>query len=181
MVKAYLEPNEVIKLEKAATNLRDRLLICLLHHLGCRITEALSLRVEDVDFINGTVTIVHLKSRVKLSCPNCNTRLNKSSTYCPGCGSKVTKAVAEEMENRRQRSLPIKAETLNLLKEYIERGGPVTKEGKPLIFGINRHRAWQIVKKCAKKAGLPNSPIRKQAKYTTSALINYGTPLLLMP
>ena len=26
---------------------------------------------------------------------------------------------------------------------------------KVLIFGINRHRAWQIVKECAEKAGLP--------------------------
>jgi len=24
-----------------------------------------------------------------------------------------------------------------------------------LLFGINRHRAWQIVKECADKAGLP--------------------------
>jgi integrase/recombinase XerD len=42
-----------------------------------------------------------------------------------------------------------------MLKEYIRRGGPVVKEGKQLIFGINRHRAWQIIKECAEKAGLP--------------------------
>jgi integrase/recombinase XerD len=42
-----------------------------------------------------------------------------------------------------------------MLKEYIERGGPVIRDGKRLIFGINRHRAWQIVKGCAEKAGLP--------------------------
>jgi len=28
--------------------------------------------------------------------------------------------------------------------------------GSALIFGINRHRAWQIVRVCAKKVGLPN-------------------------
>jgi len=44
---------------------------------------------------------------------------------------------------------------LKLLKEYVQRGGPVVKDGKALIFGINRHRAWQIVKQCAEKAGLP--------------------------
>jgi integrase/recombinase XerD len=43
---------------------------------------------------------------------------------------------------------------LAMLKEYIERGGPVVRGGKKLIFGINRHRAWQIVKECAERAGL---------------------------
>jgi len=56
---------------------------------------------------------------------------------------------------RRQRVLPIDDETLEMLKEYIERGGPVVRDGKRVIFGINRHRAWQIVKKCSEKAGLP--------------------------
>ena len=42
-----------------------------------------------------------------------------------------------------------------MLKEYIRRGGPVLKDGKRFIFGINRHRAWQIVRECAEKAGLP--------------------------
>ena len=27
--------------------------------------------------------------------------------------------------------------------------------GSGLVFGLNRHRAWQIVKDCAKRAGLP--------------------------
>jgi hypothetical protein len=31
----------------------------------------------------------------------------------------------------------------------------VIQGGKRLIFGINRHRAWQIIKECAEKAGLP--------------------------
>ena len=42
-----------------------------------------------------------------------------------------------------------------MLKEYVRRGGPVLRGGKKLIFGINRHRAWQIVRYCAQKAGLP--------------------------
>jgi len=61
----------------------------------------------------------------------------------------------KEEEHRRQRVLPIDNETLDMLKEYIERGGPVLRDGKRLIFGINRHRAWQIVKECAERAGLP--------------------------
>jgi len=42
-----------------------------------------------------------------------------------------------------------------MLKDYIRCGGPVLQDGKRLIFGINRHRAWQIIKECAEKAGLP--------------------------
>jgi len=63
--------------------------------------------------------------------------------------------LVKEQEHRRQRVLPIDDETLSMLKEYIERGGPVLRDGKRLIFGINRHRAWQIVKECAERAGLP--------------------------
>lgn len=63
--------------------------------------------------------------------------------------------VIKEEEHRRQRVLPIESETLGMLKEYIKRGGPVVRDGKRLIFGINRHRAWQIIKECAEKAGLP--------------------------
>lgn len=63
--------------------------------------------------------------------------------------------VIRQQEDRRQRILPIDSETLGMLKEYIDRGGPVVQGGKRLIFGINRHRAWQIVKECAEKAGLP--------------------------
>jgi len=127
----------------------------LLSHLGCRISEALGIAVEDIDLDNHTIIIQHLKTRMKLSCPECNTRLGKSHTYCPKCGIRVEKTIAEEKEHRRQRVLPIDSETLKLLKEYIDRGGPVVRYGKRLVFGINRHRAWQVVKECAERARLP--------------------------
>ena len=154
-MKAYLEPDEVAIMEKAASNLRDKLLIRTLFHLGCRVTEALGLTVKDIDFSRSLLTIKHLKVRVKLSCSNCGTRLGAAHLFCPACGGRIEKSQAEEQQQRRQRVLPIDSESLNMLKEYIKRGGPVVKEGKTLIFGINRHRAWQIIKQCAEKAGLP--------------------------
>jgi len=154
-VKTYLEPSEISLLENETTNLRDRLLIKLLFHLGCRISEALALKVEDIDFRKGTVTIKHLKARLKLLCTGCGQRLGRSHTFCPKCGIKVEKAQVEQLERRRQRVLPIDADTLSMLKEYVRRGGPVLRNGKKLIFGINRHRAWQVVKECAERAGLP--------------------------
>ena len=53
------------------------------------------------------------------------------------------------------RTLPLDRDTLEMLKDYIGRGGPVKRNDKLLIFGINRHRAWQVIKECAEKAGLP--------------------------
>jgi integrase/recombinase XerD len=91
-MKSYLEPEEINRMEQAASNLRDRLLIHLLFHVGCRVSEALALKVEDVDFTRGTITIVHLKHRVRLSCPTCGARLGLSHSFCPKCGAKVDEA-----------------------------------------------------------------------------------------
>ncbi|MDO8491365.1 MAG: tyrosine-type recombinase/integrase [Dehalococcoidia bacterium] len=155
-MKAYLEPGEIERLEQAAGNLRDQLLIRMLFHLGCRISEALALTVQDVDLEQGAITIQHLKTRLKLACPRCNAGLGRSHAFCPKCGTHVEQAVAREMEHRRVRTLPVDVETLAMLKEYVSRGGPVQKNGKKLIFGINRHRAWQIVRECGERAGLPS-------------------------
>jgi len=66
----------------------------------------------------------------------------------------VEEVIAQQEEHRRLRTLPIDEETLERLKDYLRRGGPIWREGKMLIFGINRHRAWQVVRDCAEKAGL---------------------------
>ncbi len=154
-MKAYLEPDEVAMMEKAASNLRDKLLIRTLFRLGSRVSEALGLSVQDIDFSRSLLTIKHLKKRLKLSCSNCGTRLGAAHLFCPNCGGRIEKSQTEEQEHRRQRVLPIDGDTLKMLKEYIRRGGPILRNGKNLIFGINRHRAWQIIKQCAEKAGLP--------------------------
>jgi len=69
MMKTYLEQSELKQLEEGATCVRDRLLIRLLARLGCRISEALALRVEDIDFEAGTITILHLKKPYQLVLP----------------------------------------------------------------------------------------------------------------
>jgi len=154
-MKAYVEPDEVAMMEKVASNLRDKLLIRTLFHLGCRVSEALGLATDDIDFNQAILTIKHLKRRLKLSCSNCGARLGAAHVFCPKCGGRIEKSQTEEQQHRRQRVLPIDSVTLKLLKDYVERGGPVLRDGKSLIFGINRHRAWQIVKECAEKANLP--------------------------
>jgi integrase/recombinase XerD len=125
MLKTYLESVDVEQMEEAAINLRDNLLIHLFFHLGCRISEALGLTVNDLDLVNNTVNIQHLKLRLHLTCSQCGARMSQSHTYCPRCGFKVDQAVAK------------------------------AKDGTQYIFGINRHRAWQIIGECAHRAGLP--------------------------
>jgi integrase/recombinase XerD len=150
-MKTYLEPNEVELMEKVARCFRDRLLIRLLFRLGCRISEALALKVEDIDFDQGGVTIEHLKARVELCCPKCGARLGKRHKFCPICGHSIEKAVAQEKEHHRVRTLPLDGATLEMLTDFIRRD-----KTKGLIFRINRHRAWQIVRECAERAGLPD-------------------------
>jgi len=154
-MKTYLEPSEISLLEKATSNMRDKLLIRVLFHLGCRVSEALALATEDIDFNHSTITIQHLKANLQLSCTGCGQRLGRSHMFCPKCGIKIEKARAEHQEHRRQRLLPVDSDTLRMFSEYVRRGGPVLRDGKRLIFGINRHRAWQIVKECAERANLP--------------------------
>jgi integrase/recombinase XerD len=155
-METYLKPEDVQRMEQAATCLRDQLLIRLLFRLACRISEALALKVEDIDLSRGSATIIHLKSRVRLFCPDCGARLGRAHCFCPGCGKKVTEAIKKELEHRRLRTLPVDTETLKMLREYIQRGGPLTRDGVKFIFGINRHRAWQIIRDCADRAGLPS-------------------------
>ena len=154
-MKTYLELNEVGRLESAAKCLRDNLLIRVIFHLGCRVSEALGIETKDIDWKTSAVTIQHLKVRLRLGCPVCSAALGRSHSFCPKCGVKVEEAVAREQEHRKIRILPIDEDTLEMLRDYVKRGGPVKRGDKVLIFGINRHRSWQIVKECAEKAGLP--------------------------
>jgi len=64
-MKVYLVPDEIEQLENVAMNLRDKLLVRLLFHLGCRVSEVLGLEVKDVDFKQSIVTILHLRGRKK--------------------------------------------------------------------------------------------------------------------
>lgn len=154
MTKAYLEPTEIGLIEEAAGSLRDKLMVRLLFHLGCRISEALAMEEKDIDFESGQVTIEHLKTRLKLACPKCGVRLGRTHTFCPGYGGKVDDVVRKELEHRGRRTLPLDKSTLTMLREYIDHGGPVQRDGRKLIFGINRHRAWQVVRDCALRAGM---------------------------
>lgn len=123
-MKTHLELAEIELMEQAATCIRDKLLIRLLFRLGCRISEALALRVEDIDFSSGNATIVHLKSRLRLFCPECEARLGRAHRFCPACGKMVAETTRKQGEHRRLRTLPVDSSTLTMLKNYVDQGGP---------------------------------------------------------
>jgi len=155
MAKTYLEPEEIELMEGTPSNLRDQLLIRVLFRTGCRVSEALGIAVDDIDLERGTVTIQTLKQRVRRSCPLCGSRLSRAAAFCPGCGGQVERAAHEEHEDRRVRTVPLDAKTLATLRFYIGHGGPVEVKGRRLLFGIDRHRAWEVVARAARDAGIP--------------------------
>jgi len=155
-MKTYLKPVDIELMERTAGCLRDRLLIRLLFRLGCRVSEALALNVNDIDFERGTVTILHLKTRIRLLCTNCKARLGKRHQFCPGCGEEVNDATKRRQEQQRMRVLPLDKPTLGMLEDYISRNWSTFRSDSALVFRLNRHRAWQIVRDCAKRAGLPD-------------------------
>lgn len=153
-LKGYLDLVRVQKrLVDAATNPRDKAFISTLEKTGLRISEVNQLEESDIDFRRGTLTIVHLKERVKLKCPNCGEVLGKRHVFCPGCGNKVDQAIREKVEQRRQRMIPVDRDTLRLLDEYLKWRLKFPYRG-PLVFPFTRQRGWQLVERIGRRAGI---------------------------
>jgi integrase/recombinase XerD len=152
-LKGYLEPQQVLHLIAAATNPRDRAFISLLARAGIRISEAIKARISDIDFQNRTLTIVHLKEKSKLKCPNCGDGLGKRHLFCPTCGVKVEKATRQKIEQRRQRIIPIDPNTLELLAEYLKWRRRFSYRGS-LLFPFTRQRGWQLIERIGRRIGI---------------------------
>ena len=137
----------------AASNPRDEAFAALLGRSGVRISEAISIEETDVNFINGTLTIVHLKERIKCKCPQCGAILGKRHIFCPGCGNKVDLSVREKVQQRRQRTIPIDNDTLALIKKYLKWRRQFSYCG-PLLFPFSRQRGWQLVERLGRRIGV---------------------------
>lgn len=163
-MKTFLEPWEVALLEENAVTydrranewvpcLRDQLLIRLLFRTGCRVSEALGVGVDDMDLEQGILKIVREKERLRLF-HACGRRLSRSDLFCSGCGQKVTEVEKRLQETRKQRLIPLDKGTRVMLKDFIDRGGPVPKDGRQLLFPIGRNQARHMIVLAAKRAGL---------------------------
>jgi integrase/recombinase XerD len=153
-MKAYLEYSDISLMEAGAQSPRDRLLIRLLSRLGCRISEVLAIKVRDIDFEQNTVTILHLKRRINVSCPSCRAKLGSRHQYCPVCGNKINEAIKSQQERKRIRVLPIDQGSIDMLKNFLGHDKRYSDGERPIIH-ISRHRAWQIIRECAGRANLP--------------------------
>ena len=147
--KVYLSPEEVERMAQATTCVRDAVLIRVLFWGGCRISEALGIEVDDVDPLQGTITIKHLKVRINLLCPDCGVRLSRMSRFCPGCGKEVPDPLKKEQEAHRVRTIPLEKRAMERLVDFIHRDGT-----KGLIFKIGRTQGLKIVKDSAGRAGV---------------------------
>jgi integrase/recombinase XerD len=152
-LKALPEVSDLEKLIAAAKNPRDKAFAAVLGRDGLRISEAIQLKETDIDFQRGTLTIIHLKERLKLKCPHCAEIFGRRHFFCPGCGNKVDKAIREKVEQRRQRIIPVDRDTLRLLDEYLKWRLQFPYRG-PLVFPFTRQRGWQLIEKLGRRAGI---------------------------
>jgi integrase/recombinase XerD len=117
------------------------------------ISEVTKLEESHIDRTRETLTIVHLKEFVKLKCPNCGAVLVKRQVFCPNCGNKIDQVTQEKVEKYRQRIISVDRDTLKLLDEYLKWRLKFPYRG-PRVFPITRQRAWQLIGKIGRRAGI---------------------------
>jgi len=152
---AYITFKHIDAILEAAVVLRDRLLIWLLSRTGCRISEVLAIALDDIDFSLKTITIKHLKRSLKLVCSKCQTRVRRGNVFCPNCGKKIDSTIKEKLERRQRRLIPIDDDSIAMIRKHIDSGRLANRGRQLMLFGINRHRAWQIIRRCGIDAGIP--------------------------
>ncbi len=171
-VKRYLTLEDLQRIEDVADNIDDRVLIRLLRRMAGRINEVLGIAVEDIDFSERLIQIVHEKVRITRLCPYCaqkgnKTRLGKTWVACPKCMKPISNAISKHKDDVLLRQVPVDQDTLQLIRQYIKQGGApeapkfIKKEDgtikalgvKHWLFTTSRQWAWQIVVKWAERAG----------------------------
>lgn len=163
--QAYLDQEQTAKHEAAAKNLRDQLMIRITRRLGCRISETLNLYVENIDFKRFLITIRHQKARVAIACPQCNTRLRKSDSFCPHCTAKVEAVIQKVISHPKMRTVPVDKDTLEMIRGYMKGVQLEVVEEKHKLFSLSRQHAWQIFVEAAIRAGLPKIYNPETEKY----------------
>jgi len=153
MNSSKLTSGQIDRIISVATNPRDRAFIAVLARTGIRISEAVQIKISNIDFDAAVLTIVHLKEKLKLRCPECGATLGKRHIFCPGCGETVNHAIRQKVEQCQERMIPVDSGTLGLLGDYIKWRRKFPYRG-PLVFPFSRQRGWQLVEKIGRRAGI---------------------------
>jgi len=147
-LKTYLTEADINRLFMAADTLRNKLIIRLLYHLGCRVSELVTIKCSDIDFRKRLILIRHLKKVVRRVCEDCGAKVGRSHNYCPKCGAVLKGNISEERVW--QRLIPFDGETASLIKKYLEKRRIKDKRLVPLT----RQMVFYIVRNTARRAGL---------------------------
>lgn len=70
-LKPQPDVRDLERLIVAAKNPREKAFVSTLGKTGISISESIQLKVTDIDFDRGTLTIMHLNHQLKLKCHNC--------------------------------------------------------------------------------------------------------------
>jgi integrase/recombinase XerD len=141
------------KLIEATTSPRDEAFISLLGRVFIRITKAVQIKLNDIDYEKEALSINSLREQINLRCLNCNEKLAKQHLFCPTCGNKVAKPLKENIEQRHQRVIPIDRGTLKSIEQYLEWRRRFPYRGE-LLFPFTRQRGWQLVERLGRRIGL---------------------------
>lgn len=146
--KTYLTPEEIRKMIDWPDNLRDKLIISFYSDTGCRASEMLRVKKEDVDLESRTVLIPHLKRGTKKKCPGCGTMAGRTTTFCSKCGTDLSEVTPEGIEER-NRLITVGDETARLLEEWME---PLKEEDT--LIQISRQQVYNIIRNAAEGIGI---------------------------
>ena len=152
-IKTYLTSDEIQRMIGQALYLRDKVILSFLSDSGCRCSELLKLKVENLDLENNVVLIPHLKRGIKKRCPECGRSAGRNTPFCSKCGCDLSKVTAEGIEER-SRLINIGPETAQLLEEY-------TRNFKPSeqVIKLSRQRVYTIVRNAAQAIGIKGKAI----------------------
>ena len=147
-MKTFLTNDEIKRMIEAAPCLRDKVFMAFYFDTGCRVSELLSVKVENIDLDQGTVLIPHLKRGIRKYCPGCGRAAGRRSAFCAKCGYNLSDIIPQGTELR-SRLISIGEETIALLHDWIKGMRP----DEPLIK-LSRQQINNIVRELAASIGL---------------------------
>jgi len=153
-IKTYLTSEEIMAMINWPDNLRDRVILAFYADTGCRVSELLKLKVEDIDLEGEQALIPHLKRGIKKKCPGCGRAAGRNTQFCSKCGEDLSNIFPEGIEER-SRMISLGSGLVELLKEYTE-----GMEPGDILIPLTRQSVYNLVRKAAAAVGLDEKVIR---------------------